>query len=318
MKRVVITGATGAIGTALTEKLIGEGIEVLVLYRKNSARAARIPDHPLLCRMEADLCELAELENTTGKKWDVFYHLAWAGTTGLERNDAGLQMKNIEYTLAAVRLAKRFGCDAFIGAGSQAEYGRYEGRLNADVPAFPETGYGIAKLAAGQLSRLLCGQLAMRHVWMRILSVYGPGDQKNSMVMSAIDKLLSGQKPSFTKGEQMWDYLYSKDAARALYLAGKKGRDRAVYCLGSGQAAPLRSYIEQLAEAIPEAEGVELGFGEIPYSPGQVMYLCADIEPLTADTGFMPEFTFAEGIRDTVKSVRDRSCKAAEPRQDKI
>lgn len=313
MKRVVITGATGAVGTALIQKMIGEGIEVLVLCRKNSARAARIPNHPLVCRMEADLCDFAELKNTTGKKWDVFYHLAWAGTTGAERNDADLQMKNIEYTLAAVRLAKRFGCDAFIGAGSQAEYGRYEGRLNENVPAFPETGYGIAKLAAGQLSRLLCRQLAMRHIWVRILSVYGPGDQKHSMVMSAIDKLLLGEKPSFTKGEQMWDYLYSKDAAQALYLTGEKGRDGKVYCLGSGQAAPLKSYIEQLAEAIPEAKGVEPGFGEIPYSPGQVMYLCADIGSLTADTGFVPEFTFAEGIRDTIKSVREHNCKGTEP-----
>lgn len=305
MRRVIITGATGAIGMALIEKMIGEGVEVLVLCRKKSARAERIPGHPLVVRMEADLSDFAELKNTTGKKWDVFYHLAWTGTTGAERNDAERQVQNIEYTLAAVRLAKRFGCEAFVGAGSQAEYGRYEGSLNDKVPAFPETGYGIAKLAAGQMSRLLCKQLSMKHIWVRILSVYGPWDGGQSMVMTTIDKLLRGQKPSFTKGEQMWDYLYSRDAARALYLLGQNGKDGKVYCLGSGRAAPLKSYVEQIAKNIPEAEGIKLGFGDIPYGSGQVMYLCADIGTLTADTGFMPEFTFAKGIQDTIKFVRE-------------
>lgn len=305
MKRAIISGATGAVGMALIEKLMEERSEVLVLCRKNSVRIKQIPDHPLVSKLEADLADFQKLENTTGKRWNVFYHLAWDGTTGAGRNDAELQMKNAAYALDAVRLAKRFGCDTFIGAGSQAEYGRQEGLLNDEVPAFPETGYGIAKLAAGQMSRLLCGQLDMKHIWVRILSVYGPWGGKQSMVMSTIEKLLQGQKPSFTKGEQMWDYLYSKDAARALYLLGEKGIDGKSYCLGSGQAAPLKNYIEQIAAAVPEAKGVALGFGELPYSPGQVMYLCADIGPLTADTGFVPEFTFAEGIRDTVQFVRE-------------
>lgn len=309
MKRAIVFGATGAVGMALLEKLIQEQVEVLVLCRKGSARASQIPVHPLICRLEAELSALAELSNQTGKDWDVFYHLAWEGTTGAERNDAELQLKNAAYTLDAVRLAKRFGCNTFVGAGSQAEYGRYEGILNEKVPAFPETGYGIAKLAAGQMSRLLCEQLQMRHIWVRILSVYGPWDQKRSMVMSAIDTLLRGQKPSFTKGEQMWDYLYSADAARALFLLGERGIGGKIYCLGSGQAAPLKDYICQLAEAVPEAADVPLGFGEIPYSTGQVMHLCADIGALTADTGFVPEFTFAEGIKNTVQFVREMKVK---------
>lgn len=307
MKRAVITGATGAVGMALLEKLIEERTEVLVLCRKQSARAAQLPRHPLICRMEADLSDFSEMENTTGKEWDVFYHLAWSGTIGEQRNDTQLQMKNALYTLDAVRLAQRLGCHTFVGAGSQAEYGRVEGSLNENTPAFPETGYGVAKLAAGQMSRLLCGQLHMRHIWARILSVYGPYDGKQTMVTATIGKLLRGEKPSFTKGEQKWDYLYSKDAARALFLLGEKGRDGRTYCLGSGQAKPLYEYILQIREAIPEAAHAELGLGEIPYGPGQVMYLCADIALLTEDTGFLPEFTFAEGIRDTVEFVRKQS-----------
>ena len=108
--------------------------------------------------------------------YDVFYHFAWGGTTGDGRNDCEIQEKNIRYALDAAALAKRFGCSAFVGAGSQAEYGRVEGNLNSQTPAFPENGYGMAKLCAGQMTRLYCRQAGMRHVWTRILSIYGPGD----------------------------------------------------------------------------------------------------------------------------------------------
>ena len=327
MKRAVVTGPTGAVGRALLKRLLSEGIEVLTLCRPGSGRSADIPDHPLLTKAEAgleDYAALAEREDAFGelggyapgeaglnreKPWDVFYHLAWEGTTGAERNDVTLQLSNAAHALDAVRLAKRLGCTAFIGAGSQAEYGRCEGTLKPDTPAFPQTGYGMAKLAAGQMSRLLCAQLELRHVWARILSVYGPWDTERSRVMSAIEALLYGKKPSLTKGEQRWDYLYSEDAAEALYLLGDRGQDGKIYCLGSGSAKKLREYMMQIRDAVSALTGVSkeklpLGIGELPYAKDQVMYLCADIADLRRDTGFSPRWTFDAGIRKTAEFVK--------------
>lgn len=85
---------------------------------------------------------------------DAFFHLAWTGTVGAARNDMFQQNKNVEYALEAVELAASLGCKIFVGAGSQAEYGRVEGKLCADTPVFPENGYGIAKLCAGQMTRI--------------------------------------------------------------------------------------------------------------------------------------------------------------------
>ena len=163
------------------------------------------------------------------------------------------QNLNVKYALDAVEAAAKLGCDTFVGAGSQAEYGRFEGALNGSVPAFPENGYGIAKLCAGQMTRILCHQKGMRHIWTRILSIYGPYDGDKTMVMSTIGKLLKGESPSCTKGEQMWDFLYSKDAALAMRLLGEKGVDGKVYCIGGGQARPLKEYIEIMGQAM---EGV--------------------------------------------------------------
>lgn len=298
MKRVIITGATGSVGTAFINKCIEEGTEVLVFTRKDSKRNNRIPNSPLVTMVYCSLDELSTIQNETGKKYDVFYHLAWDGTVGEARNNMYLQNMNVKYALDAVGAAKRFGCDRFVGIGSQAEYGRVEGTLKATTPAFPEMGYGIGKLCAGHMTREHAHQLGMEHMWIRILSIYGPNDGLQSMVMSTIQKLTDGVVPQFTKGEQMWDYLYSGDAGNALYLVGERGIDSKVYILGSGNARPLKDYIEEIRQVVDPNAQIDLG--AVPYGARQVMYLCADINELTVDTGFTPKVSFTEGIEKTV------------------
>ena len=295
--KAIITGATGAVGMALIEELLARGAYVTVLCRQGSSRSAQIKESERLKKIDCSLDGMHRLD--LGSGYDVFFHLAWDGTTGVQRNDMELQNKNVAYTLDAVRLAHRCGCKVFVGAGSQAECGRHDTPINSKTPAFPENGYGMAKLCAGQMSRGLCAQLGIRHEWARILSVYGKYDGERSLVMSTVAKLLRGERPSLTAGEQTWDFIYSADAARALADIAERGRDGSIYCIGSGDARPLREYVELIRDTVrPDAS---LGFGEIPYAKEQVMYLCADIDELTADTGFVPRVGFIEGIKETVE-----------------
>ena len=298
--RAIITGATGAIGAALVNEFVKNGVETLVFVREGG-RNRSIPLSPLVTKITCPLERLKDIRNETGKSYDVFYHFAWANTFGEGRNDADAQVKNIEYALNAVETAKRFGCHTFIGAGSQAEYGRAEGALTPDTPTFPENGYGIAKLAAGFLTRLRAEQLGLKHIWVRVLSVYGPNDGAQTMVTSTIAKLRNGEKAQFTRGEQLWDYLYSADAAEAFRLLGEKGIDGKTYVLGSGQSRPLHEYIQIIGKCL-NAENL-LEFGKIPYSSKQVMCLCADISELTKDTGWKPRFGFEEGVSELLASM---------------
>lgn len=299
MKRIIITGPTGAIGMAIIQQMLEHNIEVIAICNPNSKRISQLPKSSMVRIVKCDLSNLKELSSMNLPTCDAFYHLGWAGTIGKGRNDIILQEKNVRYTLDAVEVAYALGCSCFIGAGSQAEYGRVEGVLQPITPAYPENGYGMAKLCAGMMSYLRCHQLEMRHVWIRVLSIYGPYDGPNTMVMSTIKKLLSREIPQTTKGEQFWDYLFSKDAGKAFYLAAEKGKDGAVYCLGSGKEYPLSEYITTIRDLIaPEAE---IAFGAIPYAENQVMRLCADITALQQDTGFQPETSFKDGIRQTIE-----------------
>lgn len=305
IRRAVITGPTGGIGTALCRCLTEHGVTVYAVCRPGSPRIAALPASPLLHVVECGAGELERLPGLLPAGADAFFHFAWAHTIGAGRNDMPAQTDNIRFTIDAVRAAKALGCKVFLGAGSQAEYGRVEGSLKPETPCFPEHGYGMAKLCAGQMSRVECERLGLDHIWVRILSVYGPRDGEATMISGTIRKLLAGEVPALTPGEQLWDYLYADDAAAAFYLAAVKGRSGAVYPLGSGQARPLREYVELLRDAVDPS--LSLGFGQVPYGPRQVMHLQADISALRADTGFAPAVSFEEGIRNTVAYMRNET-----------
>lgn len=296
LQRVILTGATGAVGTALTELLLSRGIEVLIISRTGSSRNGRIPTSPLVQTLFCDLDKLGELENPTGKDWDCLFHFAWAGASGEGRNDMYLQNANVKAALDAVGLAARFGCRRFVGAGSQAEYGRHEEKLTPDTPTFPETGYGFAKLCAGQMTRAYAHQLGMEHVWLRLLSIYGPHDGKNSMIAQTMRAFQNGESPEFTAGEQIWDYVYSRDAAKAFFCVAQDGIDGKTYVLGSGAERPLAEYLLTMRDLV--APSLELKLGARPYAENQVMFLAADSSALVQDTGYQPSYTFEQGITE--------------------
>ena len=305
IRRAVVTGGTGAVGVALCQHLLDAGVEVWAVVNPASRRVSNLPRGARA--VPCDLSALASLPGLLEGPVDAFFHLGWAHTIGPGRNDAAAQVSNVRYAVDAVHAAKALGCRVFVGVGSQAEHGPGGGLIRPDTPCAPVNGYGIAKLCAGQMTRLACSQLGLRHCWVRVLSVYGPYDGPLSVIPTIVTALLRGEKPSLTAGEQQWDFLYAGDAARALLAVAQRGRDGAVYPLGSGQTRPLREYFSIARDAVDPA--LPLGLGELPYPPGQVMLLQADLAALTADTGFVPRVSFEEGIRSTVAFFRqERLC----------
>ena len=293
MLKIVITGATGMIGSALARYAVKNNIEVLCIARKDSKRLSNLPESKLLKTIYCSISEYPKLEVSCG--YDLFFHLAWDKTFSAFRDDVNAQTENIKYTLDSVQLAKRLGCKKFIGAGSQAEYGIASELLKPQTPVNPQSGYGIAKYAAGKLSRLLCSQLKMEFNWLRILSVYGIHDGENTLISYVINELKARRSPELTKCGQIWDYLFCDDAAKALLAVGERGADGKTYPLGSGINKKLSSYLEIIRDIIDP--DIQLQFGKKDYYHHQPMYLCADITELSEDTGWKPVVSFEKGIK---------------------
>lgn len=292
IKSIIVTGATGAVGSAVVRRALANGNRVTSIVHQGSKRLGNLPQDDNLKIVECNLSEYKNLQ--LEGKYDALIHLSWEKTFGVSRDDAEVQTRNIQYTLDAVQLAHRCGCSVFVGAGSQAEYGVQSVDLTPDLPVKPESGYGIAKYAAGKLSAMLCKSLGIRQCWARILSVYGPNDGENSLISYLIREFKAGNSPQLTKCEQMWDYLYADDAGDAILAVAEKGIDGKAYPLGSGNGRKLSEYVNDIREVInPE---VEVQFGAKNYYPHQPMHLVADISELTEDTGWVPLMSFEEGI----------------------
>ncbi len=296
MKRVVVTGATSMIGAALIKECIKNDVAVLAIVRKQSNRLDRLPDSKLIALYKCDIDELETIPSD-GVACDVFYHFAWDYTSKELRNNPILQERNIKYTLDAVELAKRLGCRKFIGAGSQAEYGRVDDIITPSTPAFPLISYGAAKLAAGRLSQILCNQYGMVHIWGRIFSVYGRNDNDGTMLNYAIDQFIKGEPAKFSAATQRWDYLHESDAGRIFYLLGESVGTSKTYCIASGVCRQLRDYIVEMQKVFGENAECEFADADADRS---LVSLQVDISELAADIGYCPQVSFEEGIKDMI------------------
>ena len=292
MKRVIITGATSMLGAALINECIANGVEVIAIARKGSEKSGRIPSHKLVGVVQCDLDNLKELNIDGGA--DVFYHFAWAGTSKDNRDDPRTHLNNVEYTLDGIELAHRCGCKIFVGAGSQAEYGIYAGKIYPDTRVQPVTSYGIAKYAAGKLGAKLCQNLGIKCVWTRIFSVYGEHDGENTMIKYALRQFSAGQPAQFSAATQMWNYLYEKDAGKIFYLLGQKDVPEGVYNVASEDTRPLKDFIIELKEVYGKESVCQ--FATPTDQP--TVTLDPDISGLINAIGWRPDTTFKQGIEN--------------------
>lgn len=296
MNKIIVTGATGCVGSAIVRRALVHGMEVTCIVHEGSKRLSNLPQDSRVKIVECNLSNYSSLQ--IPGDYDAFIHMAWEKTFGTSRDDAEAQMRNIQFTLDACHLANRCGCKVFVGAGSQAEYGVQDVDLTPNLPVNPESGYGIAKYAAGKLSAMLCKSLGMRQNWVRILSVYGPNDGENTLISYVIRELKAGRSPELTKCEQIWDYLYADDAADAILAVTEKGIDGKKYPLGSGNGRRLSEYVEDIRKVVNPA--IDAQFGVKEYYPHQPMHLVADISDLLGDTGWRPNVNFTSGIKKLI------------------
>lgn len=303
MNTVIVTGATSMIGSAIIRSYLSHSVrKVYAVVRPGSRNMEHVPSDPRVEIVECPVESLKSLPEKIHDRADVFFHIAW-GLTGSGRNkDIVSQSENITWTVEAVKAAAALGCGKFIGAGSQAEYGNtHLPLIRPDTPVNPVQPYGIAKYAAGKLGAAQAEMLGLPFIWVRIFSVYGPYEKKNTMISTSLQKMARGESPSYTKAVQTWDFLYADDAGEAFYRIGEEIRESRIYCLGSGEGRTLKDYILEMRDTV--APDLPLRFGEVPYGPAGPLSICADISSLTHDTGWKPETSFRDGIRETMRRL---------------
>ncbi len=302
--KLFITGGSGFVGAATVRAALAAGHEVTAPVRASSHSARLAPLAGRYTHLVLDISDHAALAGALAvHRPDAIIHCAWSGVANAARFDQNQISENIATVCALVEAGAAAGCKAFIGTGSQGEYGAGSTMLEDAMPE-PTTLYGAAKVAALYLTRQLAAQTGMRHAWLRLFSTYGPNDNDVWLIPSLINQMLRGQRPQTTLGTQYWDWLHIDDVARGLLATATTPTAAGIFNLGSGEPVQVRKAIEAIRDLA--APGMELVFGEIPFRPDQVMHMQADNTRLRHATGWSPQVTFAEGIAGTVAWYRSR------------
>ena len=223
MKNVLVTGADGFIGKNLVMELLKNNIDVYaVIYPGNNVYKNIV--HHKLHVINMNLNYVLQNTSEFPKGIDVMYHFAWIGVRPELRNDLDVQMSNIQMSLDCLKLASELGIKKVIFPGSTNEYLYYGKPINKDAVPSPSNAYGATKIAL----RYLCSDYAARNniefVYTIITGIYAADRKDSNVIFYTIDKLLKGEKPSLTKLEQLWDYVYVEDVIGALIAVGDKGK----------------------------------------------------------------------------------------------
>lgn len=302
-RAILVTGAGGFVGAATVRAALDAGHRVVALVRKPSAgRLAALAGHPHLSVRAADLSDSAAVAAAlTETQPQVVVHAAWEGVGGALR--AGdIQLDNIRTTVALVDAAIAAGVTRFVGIGSQAEYGRFDRRITEDDLPQPTMLYGAAKLSACHLARQRAREAGVAFAWLRLFSVYGPGDNPNWLIPSCAASLLRGVAPRCTPGTQKWDYLHIDDVAQGVLACATAPQATGVFNLSSGAPVAVRTLIERMRDLA--APGLALRFGDIPFGPDQIMHLEGDNTRLCRATGWAPRIDALDGLASVVDALR--------------
>ena len=307
-KRIVMTGATGFIGSHVARLLLEQGASVYALVRKESKQRGRLPVHENLHPVAGSMAEVLSFVDKIGRA-DAFLHFAWGGVNRAEIDSPAVQEANIEGSLDCLRAAHRLGCTVFMDAGSRVEYGITEdGIMEESMECRPVNEYGRAKLAFYRQARLLAEGWGMTYYHLRFFSVYGLGDHPWSIISTLVRELPRGNEVALSACRHRWNFMHIDDGARAvveLYRHSDHFPGRTfVVNVASRDTRVLKEFVEKIHSLCGGRGSLE--YGAFVQAKEGALSICPSVKRLAELTEgtWQETVSFAEGIKRMLDSGR--------------
>lgn len=307
MENIVITGATGFLGSHLAQWFLEQGDRVYALVRPGSAKLQYLPEHRNLIPVYGTMEEAADCVEEIGHA-DAWFHFAWGGVNREEIDSPEVQAGNIRGSLACVEAAHRLGCRVFMDAGSRVEYGVIEdgrGVMTEEMECSPVNEYGKAKLEFFRQAVPVCERYGMNFCHLRFFSVYGYGDHPWSIISTLVRELPRGGRVSLSACRHEWNFMYIDDAVEAVGRLYEQVKDKpckkgAAVNIASRDTRVLKSFVEEVFELAGKRGTLE--FGTFVQAKEGALSLRPDVSRMEAMTGgFKERYTFGRGITEMIK-----------------
>ncbi|GAB6167149.1 SDR family oxidoreductase [Thermostilla marina] len=308
MRRFLVTGGAGFIGSHIAEALVERGDAVRVLdnlstgFRENLAHLGDRVEF-----IEGDLLDYPTVQQAVDGIDCIFHEAALASVPRSVERPLDTHAACVTGTLNLLDAARRAGVRRLVYAASSSAYGDqpFSSKRETDLPD-PISPYGAAKLAAEYYCRAFYATYGFETVAIRYFNVFGPRQDPNSpysaVIPLFITAILSGKRPIvFGDGHQSRDFTYVANVVHAnLLAADAEGAAGKVFNAANGKSITL---LELLA-AINEVLGTNVEPEFAPPRPGDIRESMADITLARQVLGYEPQVDFLEGLRRSIEYYR--------------
>lgn len=317
MKKFLITGGAGFIGSHLVDRLLASDVERVVVvddfndFYDPTIKHDNIREHLKDSRYnihEVDIRNRAALETVfAANSFDCVVHLAARAGVRPSLSEPQLYTEtNINGTLNLLELARRHNIKQFVFGSSSSVYG-----INAKVPFSeddpirqPISPYAATKGAGELLCHTYSHLYGLRCVCLRFFTVYGPR-QRPDLAIHKFAKLISAHKPIpvFGDGTTRRDYTYVDDIIDGVVAAiNYNASNYEVFNLGESRTVELNELISLLEKELDTHAIID----RQPPQPGDVPQTFADVSKARALLGYDPKTQIEEGLRRFVEWFRMR------------
>ena len=285
-EKIIITGATGFLGSHLLPTLIEKGYDVIILKRSfsNTWRIQNVLSQ--IKSYDIDKTDMKKIfdENEIGG----IIHLATDYGKKNDNNIIQMSKANIELPAQLLDSCTKYGIKFFINTHTFAN-NKY-------------SLYSATKSAFTEIARYFAANYQVKFINMRLGYMYGEKDDYTKFVPFVIKSILEDKEIRATEGEQKRDFIYVKDIVDAYLkvLDNLKNLDKKFleFEIGTGNSISLRDFVSEIEEEVNKKANIK--WGEIPYRKNEIFDSKADIKKAKNIIGWYPKYDISNGLKKTV------------------
>jgi len=255
--KILVTGASGYLGTGIVKKLCDDGMDVIAACYHSCDNVDERAK-----RMRSNIFEISKPYDYFGKP-DVVLHLAWRN--GFVHNDA-THIEDLPKHYRFLRSCIDSGCKKIAVMGTMHEVGFYEGSIKEETPTFPESLYGISKDALRNMVKLMCEQRGVNFQWLRGYYIVGNSKYGSSIFSKIAIAESEGKKTfPFTMGINQWDFIDYDEFCLQVASAVEQDKVNGIINICNGRPEKLADRVERFIK--DNNYKIKLDYGKFPDRP---------------------------------------------------